>query len=116
MSTTQVQKGTGLIVGIGGFTYSGHIVETANPKLVADVETIKGEDNETTTKIISDPKKTLKIEVIAKTGSTVDTLKVGDAVTINSVTYMVVDCDVKRSRSALKATLDLIKEDSMTYT
>jgi glucose-6-phosphate isomerase len=116
MSTSQIQKGTALIIGIGSNTYTGHVVEDTTAKLDADQEVIKGEDNETLTKILSDPKKTLKVSLIAKSGSTIETVKKGDALTINSVAYMVESCEVKRSRSAMKVTLDLIKEDSMSYT
>ena len=111
-----IQKGTSLLVGIGGYTYTSHIVEDANPKPKADIEVIKDEDNATSTKIITDPGKTLKLSVIAKAASTIEDVKIGDTVTIKAVAWMVHDVDIKRSRGALKATLDLVKEDSMTYT
>lgn len=111
-----VQKGESLIVGIGSYTYTGHIVEEANPKPIVDIDPYRNEDDAVCTKVLANPGKSLVISVIAKAGSTLAATLIGAAITVNSVAYMVEDVDPKYSRKALKLTLRLIKEDSMTYT
>lgn len=110
------QKGESLIVGIGAYTYTGHIVEDVTVKSSAEVEKIKSEDNETTTRLISDPMKEITLSVIMKTGAGTDALVIGAAITINSVAYCIDSVEVKRTRSAAKATITASKEASMTYT
>lgn len=114
--TAPVQKGTTLIVGIGSYTLSGYIVEEVGLKPTAEIETIKGEDNESVTQIISDPGKELTLAVIAKSGAGIESLGIGSVLAVNGVSYLVTDVDPKRSRGALKATIKLMKKDSMTYT
>lgn len=114
--TAPVQKGEGLIVGLAGYLLTGHIVEEANPKPIADIDPYRDESDAVVTKVLSNPGKSLVISVIAKTGSVQAAAIIGAAVTVNSVAYMIEDVDPKYSRKALKLTLRLIKEDSMTYT
>ena len=111
-----VQKGTALEVGIGGYTYTGYIVEDADVEVGADIEDIRGEDNDITTKLISNAHSRVTVNVIGKSGSTLASLKTGDAISLNSVSMMVESVTVKRSRGALKGTIKAVKEGSMTYT
>jgi hypothetical protein len=68
--------------------------------------------------LISDPGKKLVLEgtVIAAGLSALQSLIKGSAVTVNSVSWMVEDISIKGSKEEAKATLTLVKEDSMTYT
>jgi uncharacterized Zn finger protein len=109
------QLGTELLIGLNGKTYSGAIVESASVRATGDVEAVKNEDNETGTKIISDPGQELTVEMILEAGTDTETIKKGDAVTVDGVAYMVDDVETKYSRGAAKVTLKLIKEDSMDY-
>lgn len=114
MATTQ--KGEQLDIGIGGYTYTGYIVEDVTITPTAEIDVIKDEDNATVTKLISDPGETLNINCIIKNGSSVN-FDIGDSITINGTTYMLdTGSSVSRSRGAARLTLSLIKEDSMTYT
>jgi hypothetical protein len=111
-----VQKGTAMEIGIGGYTYTGYVVEEAEHEAIAEIEVIKGEDNETATKIISDPGVRVTLNALCKSGSTLSGVEVGDTVTVNSVAMMVEKPTIRRSRGVARMTLTLVKEDSMTYT
>jgi hypothetical protein len=93
-------------------------MEAVDSKPDADIKVIKGENNATTTKIISDPRKTLVLEgtIIAAGVATLTGFKKGDAVTVNTVSWMIDDISIKYGKEEAKCTLSLIKEDTMTYT
>jgi hypothetical protein len=109
------QTGDSMIVGIGDYTYTGHIVEEYGKTPTAEVEKIKNEDNETKTRIVSDPGDEISLRVLAKADSTIESLDIGDTITINTVGYFVDDVQVRRSRGVLAADIRASKEDSMTY-
>jgi hypothetical protein len=111
-----VQKGTTVIVGFQGHTFSGAIMEDVSRKPIGDIKPIRGENNAVTTKLISNPGFEITIQVIVTTLASFNTLKKGDAITINGVAYMVEDCEGKYSREEVKWTVTAVKEDSMTYT
>ena len=113
--TAPVQLGTACEIGIGGYTYSGFIVEDAERQSIAKVEDVMDEDDATLAKIISNPGVRVTVNVMGKSGSTLEAVKIGDVVTMNSIAMMVEDATQRRSRGVLKGTLKLIKEDSMTY-
>lgn len=102
-------------IGIGGYTYTGYVVEEAEHEAFAEVEPIKNEDNETETKIISDPGTRVTLNVLGKSGSTLESVGIGDTVSINSVSMMAERVTQRRSRGVLRATITAVKEDSMTY-
>lgn len=110
-----VQKGTTVVVGFNGFTYAGAIMDSVGRKPSGDIKEIRGENNAVCTKLISNPGFEVQVEVIVTTLASFNTIKKGDAFTINSVGYMVVDCDGKYSREEVKWSISAIKEDSMTY-
>jgi hypothetical protein len=111
-----VIKGTTVIVGFNSFTYSGSIMDSVSRKPIGDIKEIRGENNAVTTKLISNPGFEISVEVIVTTLASFNAIKKGDTFTINTVNYMVVDCDGKYSREEVKWSISAIKEDSMTYT
>ena len=108
------QTGTALLIGFDGHTYSGVIMENVKVSAEADVEAIKGEDNATTTKIISDPKKTISFSALI-TGTSAPDIAVGDTVAINSVSYFADSAVVTYERGVAKLDFAGTKEASMTY-
>ena len=114
--TAPVQKGTAMNIGCGGYTYTGWVVEEAGLEPTAEIEVIKDEDNATQTKILSDPGVRVTISCIGEGSSTLEAVKKGDAITVNSVSMMVEEARQTRTRGVIKATLTLVKEASMTYT
>ena len=111
-----VQKGTTVIVGFNGFTYTGAIMDSVSRKPIGDIKEIRGENNAVTTKLISNPGFEVSVEVIVTSLAAFNAIKKGDLFTINSVGYMVTDADGKYSREEVKWSISAIKEDSMTYT
>ena len=108
------QQGTEVEVGFGSYTLTGYIVEGATVKTSADTEVIKDESNDTKTRLVSDKVKKVTLEMVVKKDTV--TPVGGDILTVNSVKYYCEDVDLKHSRTATKITLNLTKEDSMTYT
>lgn len=114
MSNPVVQKGETLLVGIGDYTYEGTIVKTASAKRTANVVKYQDEHGATCTRLIADPGSELKLEILAKAGSTIEELDVGDAVSIDGKNWCIDDVEIVRTYEALKATLSVSLEDSMT--
>lgn len=114
--TAPIQKGTALYVGWGSYTHASYVTDDVEIMKGAEIQVIKGADNETLTKIISDPHTKLKLSLLILSGGSLVPPIPGSSFTINSVTYMVEgEPKVQPSRTTAKLTLDLIKEDSMTY-
>lgn len=111
-----VQKGTTVLVGFNSMTLSGVVMETVSPEITADIKEIRGENNAVMTKLLSNPKKTITFECVVTTLSTFNTVKTGDAITINTVAYMVESAKPTYSREETKWSVTAVKEDSMTYT
>jgi len=112
-----VQKGTTVVVGLNGVTY-GTLVQvegSISPK--ADIEDIKGPQNATVTKLITNPRKEYSVSGICLSAdqTALEGMKIGDTASIDAVSGMVTDLDLKYSGSAMKAELKTVKEDSMTY-
>jgi hypothetical protein len=117
MSNTPVQLGTALEVGIGDYTYTGNIVQGVDHEPTANEEIVYGEDLETTTVIITDPARNFTLNVLGKSGTAIESLKIGDRITVNSVICRVTAAPVTRSAGkAISARITVRKEASMTYT
>ena len=120
-----VQKGTQWKVGFGAFVYTGFQpdgdgVSYANP---ADTDEIKGEQNETVSLIITNPRSTLSLNLMIKeTGGTVTPFSDGDYVSVtepdgvSAVKYRVVSSSWTFGPKITKCTCSLIREDSMQTT
>ena len=107
-------------VGIGSYTYSNVKVRKVTLTPVGEIRPIPGEQGETLSKVITNPGKKIRLEGAVLTGSAmtaVVALKKGDAITINSVAYMVEDksIDLVAAQETM-VSIDAIKEDSMAYT
>ena len=113
-----VQKGTVVTVAFGGNTHASLIMEAVDVSPAAEIKPIKGENNATVTKLISDPGKKMTLEgtIIAAGVAALVAFKKGDAVTINTVSWMIEDISIKYSKEEAKCSLTVVKEDSMTYT
>ena len=112
-----VQHGTNVIVGIGDFTYAGHIVGNSNLKPTGTHRPIIGENGNRETDIFTDLGKELTIETVVKVGSDPESLAMGDVVTVNSIYYVVMDVDPRRAKGEeMTLVLSLEKKDGMDYT
>ena len=115
------QKGQEMLVGLGSLTFTGYFVESMDVEPIADVEEIRDENDAVATKIISNPGVRLsgRMMVKASSGDPVDTKldsrKLGDSITINSVVYFIESWKVSRSRKTAAVDFAAVKEDSMTY-
>ena len=110
------ELGTQLEVGIGSDTLTGYVVQGVTRKPTGTVREILGEDGAATTILISNKGKSLALELVVKQGTDATLLTMGDSVTVDSVIYCVVDVDLgKTVAEEQTVTLDLIKEDSITY-
>lgn len=117
--TAPVQKGgQAFSFGFQGYTYSGVQMEDVDVTPEADVEKIAGDNGETVAKIYKDPRVTISLNGLVKDAAltAVKAIKIGDAVTINSVVYGCDKSSCKWSRGIGKWSFAGTKEDSMTYT
>jgi hypothetical protein len=123
-----VQAGTAVVLGFGSLDISGYFSEdgTTFEKNFDANEVIKDQNGATRTKIRMDERVAISGTFLADlTGTpvTVDeaTFTEGDVVSITDVAggttvYEVQSCSAAMAAGALKLSLDLLKEASMTYT
>ena len=123
------QTGTAVVLGFGDLAIAGYFSEdgTTYEKSYDTNEVIKDQNGATRTKIRMDKRKAISGTFLADLTATpvsVDdvTFTEGDAVSITPVedetpvVYEVQSCSAAMAAGALKLSLDLLKEDSMTYT
>ena len=109
------QKGETLLIGFAGNTYTGYVMEDLTLEPTADVQEYRDESNNVIMKVITNPAKAIQFTAMIK-GANCPALAVGDAVSINNVSYMCTKASVKFSRLAAQLQFAGIKETSMTYT
>ena len=123
------QAGTAVVLGFGSLAISGYFSEdgTTYSKPYDAKEVIKDQNGATRTKIRMDRRVAISGTFLADlTGTPVSvddvTFEEGDGVSITEVDgtvatiYEVQSCSAAMAAGALKLSLDLLKEDSMTYT
>ena len=118
----QVQKGTEVKVGFGSFAYSGYIPEdglTWSKPYGNEVE-ITNTSGDMMTKILMDPRQEMTMDLIILASGSITPPAQGDSLTIttpggSSMSFYCRSARVTFSRSYAKLTLDVVKEDSMTY-
>ena len=113
-----VQKGTSVVVGFNGRTVGTWTMSDSGESPGADIKDIRGPQNAVTTKLITNPHKIYKASGVMLSAdlTTMAAAKIGDAVSINSITCMLLTLDISFGTEDAKASLTAIKEDSMTYT
>jgi hypothetical protein len=110
------QKGDAFILGLGGNTYTGVVVESVEIEKGADFQYYKGNDGETKSIIVSDAKSTIKLTgLMEDSGFTAPT--VGAVVTINSIAYLCISVSTTYGNGIepIKVTINGEKYESMTY-
>ncbi len=123
------QAGTAVVLGFGDLAITGYFSEdgTTYEKNYDANEVIKDQNGATRTKIRMDRRVAISGTFLADlTGTPVSvddvTFEEGDGVSITEVDgtvatiYEVQSCSAAMAAGALKLSLDLLKEDSMTYT
>ncbi len=116
MAAPTQKGGVTLVVGINGYTYANTIVEEARRKPTGNVDKYQDEDDNTVTRVYSDPGKEVSLSVIGKTGHGLESLKLGDAVSVNSLPLLLDDADILFTRKAVKGNLKLSAEDGLALT
>ena len=115
MSEVPIQKGTTVLLGYEGYTYSLILTDDATIMPIANVSTINDEHNATTTVIMYDPGQHLDMSGVIKGSVVPEILLVGGTITVNSVVWRLEKYDIKLARTEAILTLSAIKEDSMDY-
>jgi hypothetical protein len=112
-----VQKGTSVVVGFNGVTYTNFIMQDAGEKLSADKDEILDESGDTATYLFTDKIKMLTLTGVVKgtTLATVQGLIPGGTITVNTVAYIITDVDLKVSAKQVEATITCEKPDEFTY-
>ena len=111
------QKGTTVVVGFNGRVVGTWIMEDSGESPGADIKEIRGPQNAVVTKLITNPHKTYKATGVMLSAdlTAMAAAKIGDAISINSVSCMILSLDLSFGTQDAKASLTAIKEDSMTY-
>lgn len=121
------QSGEAVVIGFGDLSISGYFAEdgVTYEKSYDDTQVLKDQSGNTRTKVRMDPRKIISGTFMADLDSnnTVDgvTFEEGDTVSITDVAgettvYEVQSASSAMAANALRITMTLIKEDSMTYT
>lgn len=112
-----VQKGTTVVVGFNSVTFGTWIMESSSESPGADVTEIRGPQNATVTKLISNPHKIYEVSgvILSADLTTARAALIGGTVSINSVSCCIQSLKLDFGREAAKCTMTAIKEDSMTY-
>ncbi|MFH1603758.1 MAG: hypothetical protein ABIH03_07610 [Pseudomonadota bacterium] len=117
-----VQTGTAVEVGFNSYTNTNLIMEAVVLELGdADVKPIKGEQNATVTKIITDPRDRIELRGIIKAAATelatIIAMSVGSILTVNNVKYFLAAAPrVEMGPEEARCTLTAVREDSMAST
>ena len=93
------------VVGLGSTLFSGCVVEEAELDSLAEVDTIKDEDNATVCRIYFEPGVGGRLNLLVGSSglAAVEALAVGDVLTIDTVAYYVDSAKKTRSRNTMKA-------------
>ena len=116
MANEAVQKGTTLLIGTGGFTYTGTCMEDVTVSSGGDAEENKGTEGETVNVTITNLKDEISFTATVE-GTSITKPAFGSTVTVNGVAYRTTKADVKYSKKPKAAQFSFsgIKEASMSY-
>ncbi len=122
-----VQKGTSILIGYGGVSYSGYVLQSGSVEATGTQKEILNTDNATMTVLVENLGVQYTIEALiltATTGFTAPPAQ-GDSVTItqfnpqdgtpDNLICRCVNSSVALSPEEMRLSLTLIKEVSMTY-
>lgn len=112
-----VVKGS-CVIGYNGRTYGTLLQVDSSEEPIGDIKEIRGAQNAVVAKIITNPGKKYKVSGVLLSAdlTAIASMKKGDTVSINSVSAMVESASLEFSGTEAKATIEAVKEDSMTYT
>lgn len=118
MAGEMVQVGTTVVVGLNGRTVGTWLVDSATEVSSSEVKEIRGANNSVVTKLISNPGRRYTVSGVLLSAdlTTMEGAKIGDDISIDSVTCFLESVQLEFSREEAKCTVTAIKEDSMTYT
>ncbi|MCK9468140.1 MAG: hypothetical protein M0Q49_01875 [Porticoccaceae bacterium] len=97
-----------------GATIGGTFRDTYDSDSTADIETIRDEDNNEVTAIVSNLGDRVTIEFTC--AASVPDVKKGETLTVGAVLYLVEAANIRRSRSATRGTVTLYKPTAATWT
>lgn len=112
-----VQKGTGVVVGFSGVTYTNFIMQDAGEKTQADKDEILDESGDTVTYLFTDKTQLFTLTGVIKGTflATVQGLIPGGTLTVNSVVCIINDVDIKVSAKQTECTITCEKPEEFTY-
>jgi hypothetical protein len=116
MANETVQKGTALSIGFGTNVYTGFVMKDFSTDATGEITVIKGENNETITKLVSDLGVSISFTCMIPTAGSIVPPAKGSTITVNAVKYCVDDASVKQSSGVAELSIKATKEASMTYT
>ncbi len=120
-----VQKGTSVTVGFGSNTNANLIMQAVSESVgEADMKSIPGEQGADITNIFQNPRKTIRLTgVLLNAASNDAELKavrdwiIGTTLSVNSVNCMIIASPtIEFGAEEARVSVQVIKEDSMTYT
>lgn len=111
MSAPTVLGATVLVGFPAGSTMTGIIRDTYDVESTADIEYVRNEDNGEATAIVSNPGQRI---VVDGTVTATQTVKKGEAITINSVVYIVEATSTRYGKLATRISITAYKPDSLT--
>src|SRR3990167_1845186 len=117
----QVLKGTTVLVGFRSWSWTGFVPESVRVSYPnKNVQEVPDANGATQTKILMDPSTKISLDVIITTGS-YDPPIHGEIVSLTPpkgapVSFFVESAETTHIPGALKLSLEMVKEDSMSYT
>ncbi len=114
MANEPTIKGTTVQIGFpAGEIITGTIRDSLDNDTTADIEYIRDESNNESTAIISNLGLRKTIEFTAQ--SAVPSIKKGDVLAVNSISYIVESAVIRYSRLATRGTIVVYKPDAATF-
>lgn len=114
MAAPTVNPASTVMIGFPtGETITGTIRESQDNSSFADIEPVMDENNDEVCSVISNPGNEKLISCVVLSAFTAPVK--GDAITVNSVVYLVHDIRVSSTRSARRMNITVRKPASVTY-
>ena len=109
------QLGTAVMIGFEGVTLSGYIMESADVEQTGTQKEILDEDNAAFAVLVENLGKRRTITAIVKSGTTPETIRQGDIISLDGENHRVESASVSYNAEEARLSVTAINEDSITY-